>query len=204
MRWAAGNGKDEGNADIITMCFGLGSTSIPDIHTEIKTLVGKGKLIFAAASNGGGNESRAFPANNPGVFAIHAATGIGAKWNRNPPLEHGDNFSTLGVAIDSKWKGEDVSISGTSFATPVAAAIAANALEFTRRSLIYDDDKPDFFQTFVGMRILFDCLKVEVDGYDYIRPWQKGLWEQLKGDKEKQFLEVCDELRYIAIHGRRK
>lgn len=184
------------------MCFGLATTDVPEIREVIDDLVGKGKLIFAAASNGGGNVSRAYPASNDGVFAIHAARGNGERNSMNPPKRFGDNFSTLGVAIDSQWKGKEVSISGTSFATPVAASIAADVLEFTRRALTEDDDRPEFFHSYQGMGVLFRCLKDEVDGYDYIKPWQVGYWEKLKS--EEHFWSVCNNLKYIIKYGKRK
>lgn len=184
------------------MCFGIRCADIPAIRVVIDDLVGKDKLIFAAASNDGGNGTRTYPALNEGVFAIHATNGRGEPSGMNPPKEFGDNFSTLGVAIDSQWKKKELSISGTSFATPVAAAMAANALEFTRRVLTEPDDKPDFFHSYQGMGTLFRCLKDEVHGYDYIKPWQVGYWEKLKD--QQQFWKVCDNLRYIIKYGRRK
>lgn len=189
------------------MSFGLGHADIPDIRTVIDDLVGKKKLIFAAASNGGGNGARAYPACSEGVFAIHATTGLGERSTLNPPLWKGeafDNFSTLGVAVDSQWNNVPLAISGTSFATPVAAAMAANVLEFSRRALTEPGDQPEFFQSYQGMGTLFRCLKSEVDGFDYITPWRIGYWEKLIDDSEEQFWGVCDNLRYIIKYGRRK
>jgi hypothetical protein len=204
LRWAGGTGSADCNADIVTISFGLGNCDIPQIRREIDNLVGKRKLIFAAASNGGGNGTRAYPARNDGVFAIHATKGLGERSRLSPPRLKGsafDNFATLGEAIDSRWKDSDITISGTSFATPVAAAIAANVLEFSRRALIANDDHPEFFDSYQGMGTLFRCLKDKVDGYDYLKPWRPGFWEELRS--RGQFLAVCDNLRHVIKYGRR-
>jgi len=105
-----------------------------------------------------------------------------------------DNFSTLGVRIDSCWDGQDVCISGTSFATPVAAAIAANSLEFIRRKLNQEGDMPEFFSRFAGMRLLFHEMADYIDGYDYVRPWKEGLWDDTNVDDMEA---ICERLREI-------
>jgi subtilisin family serine protease len=106
------------------------------IKPVIERLHDKGKLIFAAASNSGGNGRRAYPAKETGVFAIHATEedGTSPKDLNAPRDSSADNFATLGCDISSYWKGEDVFITGTSFAAPVAASIAANGLAFVRRA----------------------------------------------------------------------
>ncbi|KAL7948569.1 hypothetical protein V8C42DRAFT_314863 [Trichoderma barbatum] len=185
------------NADIIVMSFGLGCTPIPELQSSIEGLVKSNKLIFAAASNSGGNEPRAFPAKQKGVFCIHVSDGKGNKVGINPPPIVGiDNFSTLGNAIDSKWDGKDVYISGSSFAAPIAAGIAANALEFIRRNLTDLTDHPDFFYRYQGMSALFRCLSDGMDGYDYVKPWKRFLWDDDRFDKE-----ICSALRDLAAFG---
>jgi Subtilase family len=193
LKWASG---PECNADIIVMAFGLGQNPDPEIQLFIKTLVKEGKLIFAAASNGGGNEHRAFPAKEAGVFCIHVSDGKGNKTGINPPCVAGDNFSTLGFAIDSKWEGKEVYINGSSFAAPVAAAIAANALEFIRHTLTGPGDDPGYFYRYQGMRALFCCLADGMDGYDYVKPWKRYLW-----DDETDPVNICSALRAIVIYG---
>ncbi|KAL6886896.1 peptidase S8/S53 domain-containing protein [Trichoderma evansii] len=193
LEWACGS---DCNADIIVMSFGL--SQIPDtrLKPSIKRIVEKGKLLFAAASNGGGNEARAYPASEDGVFCIHVSDGKGNKVGINPAPVHGDNFSTLGNAIDSKWDGEEVYINGSSFAVPIAAAIAANALEFIRHTLTDQGDRPEFFYTPLGMKNLFRCLSDSIDGYDYVKPWKRYLW-----DDERDPADTCSALRAMVTHG---
>ncbi|KAI1317242.1 peptidase S8/S53 domain-containing protein [Xylariaceae sp. FL0255] len=189
-------GGPDCNADIIVMSFGLGQTPNPQLQSLIKFLVEKGKLIFAAASNGGGNEPRAFPANEAGVFCMHVSDGKGNKVGINPAPVGIDNFSTLGNAIDSRWDGEDIYINGSSFAVPIAAAIAANALEFIRHALTDQEDRPGYFYHYQGMRALFHCLSDGMDGYDYVKPWKRYLW-----DEETHPEDTCSALRAIVTYG---
>jgi subtilisin family serine protease len=179
------------NADIVNLSFGS-PWEMPTIKPKLRGLIQKHKLVFAAASNSGGNGPRAYPARERNVFAIHATNDRGDKASgMNPaPISTMDNFSTLGVNIDSFWKGKEVSISGTSFATPIAAAMAANAVEFVRRTLT-EDDHPDYFMAYGGMRVLFHCMSQEIDGYSYVKPWQDGLWDNRSNVREK--------LREIAV-----
>ncbi|KAK4209363.1 intracellular serine protease [Rhypophila decipiens] len=185
------------HADIINLSFGLRlgeASQYKDLQDEITRLVKARKLIFAAASNTGGNGTRPWPANQLGLFCIHAANEPG-KPNRvdmNPdPEEWLDNFSTLGQEINSYWKGEYRSISGTSFATPVAAAIAANVLEFARHKL--SADVVTHFSSYGGMRTLFRSHMVNnsMNGvYHYLRPWKEGLWDGRTEDEVAARLEL--------------
>ncbi|OTB13976.1 hypothetical protein K445DRAFT_368160 [Daldinia sp. EC12] len=184
-------------ADIIVMSFGLGQAPIPVLQALISNLVRQNKLIFAPASNSGGNEERAFPAREPGVFAIHVSDGHGNKAGINPnPAKEGFNFSTLGNAIDSMWEGKEIYITGSSFATPIAAAIAANALEFIKHTLTKEGDNPGYFYNYQGMEALFDCLSNERDRYNYVKPWRKYLWHRDTKDEETYYA-----LKAITMYG---
>lgn len=140
------------------------------------------KLIFAAASNTGANGSRSWPASQRGVFCIHATNERGvANPGLNPvALSHQDNFATLGDTVRSHWDGKSRCISGTSFATPVAAAVAANVLEFARQHLARDH--ADVFARYGVMRRLFRDHMTDNGGsdgvYHYIKPWRTGLWDE--------------------------
>ncbi|RKK98519.1 hypothetical protein BFJ68_g13594 [Fusarium oxysporum] len=186
-------------ADIITMSFGLGDAAMPTLRPVIKKLKTAQKLIFAAASNSGGNGKRAYPANEAGVFAIHATKGDGSTpENLNPPRLHGpDNFATLGWKIPSSWNGDDVFISGTSFATPVAAAMAANLMEIICRTPTESNGRGSRRVGGYGdMRRLLLKMQHEVGNYQYLRPWAQGMF-----DGNKDFSEMRDELQSLLIGG---
>ncbi|KAL7943958.1 peptidase S8/S53 domain-containing protein [Trichoderma barbatum] len=168
------------NADIINLSFSLGSTAEPGVERVIKNLISNNKLIFAAASNTGGYGSRLWPAKQPGVFAIHAANEFGTvDPDMNPqPLTNTDNFSTLGCKVNSYWGGHHRSISGTSFATPVAAATAANILEYARRT--QPENVVKGLTRYSAMRTLFRNYMTlnKVEGaYHSFHPWAEGLWD---------------------------
>lgn len=170
-----------------------------DLRSEIDRLVAQKKLIFAAASNSGGNGSRPFPASHRGVFCIHATDDRGVANQRMNPIPLGDeeNIATMGDKIESYWAGKRCCISGTSFATPIAAAIAANVLDFTRRHLARDD--ADMFARYGIMRTLFRNYMTDngkVDGvYHYIKPWRRGLWE-----RDAEAASIVEKLKEISIH----
>lgn len=128
---------------MITISFGYPSrpTGHPVLEDAIRRVHFKNVLMFAAASNNGGNRGRAFPARQDEVICIHATDGYGnpSSFNSSPMKDH-DNFSTLGEDVESAWPvrlGKPTSHGvcktrkfGTSFATPIAAGIAAFLLQF--------------------------------------------------------------------------
>ncbi|CZR58461.1 uncharacterized protein PAC_08353 [Phialocephala subalpina] len=196
IRWAT----DECDAHIITMSFGLDIR--PGAVTKaIKAAIDRGKLVFAAASNSGGNLPRAYPASLTGVICVHATDGMGNQASFNPSRERGnDNFATLGNGIESRWKRETVIKSGTSFATPIAAGIAANVLEFARHHLteIYDRNKYERLCSYSGMRQMFICMSSPRGDYDYVSPWK--IFPQQKagrGQVEDHIKEICDNIRML-------
>jgi hypothetical protein len=91
------------NVDIISMSFGFESQN-KDIDAAIDRAFKADKLMFAAASNEGGNKRRSRPARSPQVICMHACDGKGNKGDMSPsPMSNRDNFTTLGVAVQSKW-----------------------------------------------------------------------------------------------------
>ncbi|KAG4282129.1 hypothetical protein FPRO06_11032 [Fusarium proliferatum] len=184
-------------ADIITLSFGLDDAAQQVLQPVIVKLVKSQKLIFAAASNSGGNGKRAYPANQCGVFAIHATKGDGSPPdNLNPPALNGvDNFATLGWEIPSFWNGNKVVIKGTSFATPIAAALAANLMEIIRCTPTTEDGKGSRRVSGYGdMHKLLSTMQHEIGNYQYLRPWAQGMF-----DGSKDLSEMQDVLQDILI-----
>ncbi|EXK77688.1 hypothetical protein FOQG_17614 [Fusarium oxysporum f. sp. raphani 54005] len=152
------------NVDIISMSFGLRQPAARDngdeaeeqsardkyhkIVDEIETAIrdASPRLIFAAASNSGKNDPRAFPANDDRwVICVHASEGNGEDGGINPEIQSGFNFMTLGMGLElmerenfvkngrARSRFKSVVKSGTSFATPIAAGIAATVLDLVSR-----------------------------------------------------------------------
>ncbi|KAH7175282.1 peptidase S8/S53 domain-containing protein [Dactylonectria macrodidyma] len=176
LRWAAGAAE----CDIINLSLGLGDRAVQTLRPVIKELIDRGKLIFAASSNAGLNGRLPFPANQNGVFAIHATDSKGNIPNGiNVPSErYQNNFATLGYQVPSRWKGKEIFKTGTSFATPVAVAIAADVLEFVRRAppRLQSNNRQHFF-TYRGMRQILEHMSTASGNYDYIRPWRNDMFD---------------------------
>ncbi|KAH7122111.1 hypothetical protein B0J13DRAFT_566966 [Dactylonectria estremocensis] len=162
------------DVDIISMSFGLDKRN-DSLDKAVNKAVAAGKILLAAAGNNGNNNPRAFPATNRHVICIHASDGKGKDGKISPQaLENDDNFMTLGIAVPLTWKSNQVFMSGTSFSTPIAAAIAADVLEISK-SMPMTPEQQDRLYSCDGMRKIFMLLSPGVDGrYRYVVPW--GLW----------------------------
>lgn len=173
------------------MSFGYKSLK-SEIQKAIKDAHYKDRIIFAAASNYGGNGGVAYPANQQSkVICVNASDGYGNKTGFNPwhkPEEV--PFSTLGAGIELNGKDGIVYKSGTSFATPIAAGIAALILEYAMASpkLELDPEQEKRLFSCDGMRDLFDLMSKEIDGYKYVAPW--NLWQERWSDTL-----VCEKIR---------
>jgi hypothetical protein len=145
----------------------------------------KNVIMFAAASNVGGQDEVSWPAKSEHVICLHASDGMGNKSSFTPDLrKHTDNFSIIGMKVLSSspshlQNGPQVRMSGTSCATPVAAGIAANVLEIaglylSRQKDLSSEDETCWqdLRSRSGMCEVFRLMSRDRDGYDYIRPWR--------------------------------
>ncbi|KAF3314501.1 hypothetical protein TWF173_004584 [Orbilia oligospora] len=161
---------DTWKVDIISLSLGLEAPN-PKIEAAItKVTAGKSTLVFAAAGNHGIHQYQAWPAYRRDVIGINAADGKGGLARSfNPlPVPNRPNFATLGIGTRSTWKGDEVRRSGTSFAVPIAVAIAANMLEYSRRH------KLDCERRLYSVPIMEQLLKSisrEIDGFYFLMPW---------------------------------
>jgi len=165
------------------------------IDAALDNAIDAGKLIIAAASNNGGLSGRARPARQEGVICIHATDGKGNKGGMNPsPMANRDNFATLGVAVPSKWKGNDVWKSGTSFAVPIAVGFAADVLEFAKyRCTNLKPRKLKILHRKQGMQAIFWKMAEERDGYDFIHPVR--LWKNWQDTRtERQAAKAIEDI----------
>ena len=166
------------DVDIISMSFGLTSESLindeqlrrafRDIDAAIRRA--KSKIFFSAAANNGSHGPRTFPANHDDVICIHASNGKGKDGGISPdPEPTVDNFMTLGIALDFGGRRK----SGTSYAAPMAAAMAAHILYTTDSLLDLPETAIDRLRTGRGMRQMLRlmCGPSYIGGYPFVAPW---------------------------------
>lgn len=150
------------------------------LSNAIAKAYSKKVIMFAAASNGSGTRGQAFPASHDWVFSVHSTDGIGNVSSFSPDEKepmHG--FALPGESIESSWPGQinKVMKSGTSFATPLAVALAANMLEYVKQKLTtMPQDLRKQLDGHSGMRLLlFSIVDREGSsklGHHYLRPWR--------------------------------
>jgi hypothetical protein len=163
---------------------------------------GRSRIVFAAAGNRGGNTSLGWPASMQGVIAIHATDGLGGAAPFNPTSTP-NSFATLGRDIKSSWwvkegrkpTDKPVYLSGTSFATPIAAAIAADVLEYARWKLRPNSRQNGLLHSPRYMREIFAKMMQPRFGYNYVQPWL--LWEKGWENAAGQSIPVDEVLREI-------
>jgi len=173
----------EQNVEIISISTGFSqkAAGYEELERAIERAYFAHVLIFAAASNGGGNNDRAFPARDKHVFCIHSTDATGTRSKFSPTAENFVyNFATLGEAIESFWptylcKDDEDTVrvkSGTSFATPIAASIAAFLLLYARVHL--DPEKANRLKRPSAMEALLHRIskstraKKDRDDYQYL------------------------------------
>ncbi|KAI9146880.1 Vegetative incompatibility protein [Paramyrothecium foliicola] len=198
---------NEWDVDIISMPFGLREYS-QSIHDAIFNALKKQTLLFAAASNDGGNLGRTFPAKHPGVFCIHSTDGMGNSSIFNPAAHVRDvNFSILGEHVSSHWpsgiKGHNKNVnilSGTSIATSIAAGVAASVLSFVRQheQSVFQEGGPllgPWLKDYESMQLVLQKMASQRDGYDYIMP--HSLFDDKLTDAEiyNQIKDIRRQLR---------
>ncbi|OTA82501.1 hypothetical protein M434DRAFT_42330, partial [Hypoxylon sp. CO27-5] len=128
--WAIGN-----HVDLVNMSFGYDSA--PEEVEEALERARQNKIVvFAAMSNGGSLKEPTWPAREA-IYSIgiHSCDGNGTRSGFTPlSRPSADNFMTTGENVVTHWpkeKGGPFRLdNGTSFATPVAVAMAALILAF--------------------------------------------------------------------------
>lgn len=213
MAWALDNG-----VDIISMSLGF-ETWQHQISKQIDRARQEHVLVFAAASNDGhfAPDYGVYPAWAPTVVCINSSKGSGARSDFNP--RHTDdkvNFMFLGedISIPGLKSGTEGAptglLSGTSYATPIAAGTAALVLdlvriEVARRSLPYPKIER-CLKTYEGMSAVFKEMSggkpTHGNDYYHVQPWtllgEKGPPLSIDGVNESKswytLSRICERL----------
>jgi hypothetical protein len=144
-------------------------------------------VVFAAAGNEGGNEDVFWPAKlyeTGDVIRVNASDSYGNPSGFNPTAGSGHRICTLGEAVpscDKDAQKQTIHRSGTSFATPIAVAIAAILLGFMDNAdeLAVPEDfeaRKRRLRTRSGMeKVLCKTCVLQGGeqraGFSYITPW---------------------------------
>ncbi|KLU82019.1 hypothetical protein MAPG_01098 [Magnaporthiopsis poae ATCC 64411] len=161
--------------DIVSMSFGFldeKEQGCGELREAVLRAHASGVLMFAAASNVGAyGMAPAFPARLSNVFCIYSGDGMGNCSRTSPTARrHGFNFLTLGEGVESAWprllsqNPWTKRKSGTSFATPIAAGLAAALLLYAHQNLPPEDAKK--FKEYDKMRDWLFHASNERNGYD--------------------------------------
>jgi hypothetical protein len=221
------------NVDIISMSFGLRPPAtrsdatqdqqrkalqdfqalVDDIQDAIRNASIKApRVMFAAASNSGKNEKRAFPARyDPWVICVHASDGNGNDGGINPPPQSGINFMTLGIGLElleRHWVAAGKTRraaykraykSGTSFATPIAAGIAATVLDLAARVSFVNDRVKKKLRRCEEMRKVLELMSTPAQNfggqYSFLAPWNH--WERHWQANEVKRRAVWDAINLL-------
>jgi hypothetical protein len=178
------------------------------IRKEVEYAANRNVLMFAAASNCGINAPRAFPANiKHHIIGVHASDGNGNDGKINAdalPREY--NFTTLGIALKAPnlHGGDWVYKSGTSFATAVAAGMAAVMWDMGDRPELMAKKTRTRLRTHKGMELMFHLMSKRDrtrGAYDHVAPWllwkrdsqldEKG-WRRARRKIEDAFVEAIE------------
>lgn len=171
---------DNWHAHIISMSFGFDNLTqkLDCIKREILYAHSKETVLFAAARNNGGVKGIAYPASQTEVICINSTDGEGNPSPFNPSPKEDKNFSTLGEAVLSSWpRSVQQRMTGTSFATPIAAGIAAVTMDYMeqkRRGWSEENDRyvAKKIKTRGGIIAVFDKhLSDPRSGFRFLCPW---------------------------------
>lgn len=154
---------------------------MPAIEAALKQALHEDTLVFSAASNDGGNSGVAYLAMLPRVMCVYSTDGDGngSPYNSSKSSKlsgPGDYFGIVGESVKGAWpltlspKTGPVSrrMSGTSVATPVAAAVAACVIGIVRDLKI--DTGSWKLKSHEAMSRVFRAMGTERDGLTYMNP----------------------------------
>ncbi|KAM3549323.1 hypothetical protein ARSEF4850_008923 [Beauveria asiatica] len=172
------------DADIISLSLAMRVESRDIDEALSHALLPGSKIIFAAAhSNAGRHEGPSWPGRKLGIIAIHGTDGDGQPLGTNASVGRQDYFATLGLDIPVReqfatTRSRCVYASGVSYATPIAAGIAANMLEILRHEASHRvSDVKKWFYNGRYMKALLNAISQRDDRCCFVQPWT--FWHEI-------------------------
>ncbi|KAJ3549807.1 hypothetical protein NM208_g305 [Fusarium decemcellulare] len=217
---AVQHATDIWNVDIICMAFGLGVLSPRVLRVPAPP------LVFAAASNDGRKRQRTFPSRyKESIFCVYASEGNGEDSDLNPKMGRGFSLMTLGAGLEVFRKEffienggmhcrfKKVEMSGTSFATPIAAGIAATILDLARRVEAINEtgylcgtmaSLEEWTRMPAVIQGILENLTNTTPSYEYPEMEPNGLFEvTYEHPANEETCDDCDEAREITRRPRK-
>ncbi|KAK8148439.1 hypothetical protein G3M48_010185 [Beauveria asiatica] len=172
------------DADIINLSLAMRVESRDIDEALSHALLPGSKIIFAAAHNNAGrHEGPSWPGRKLGIIAIHGTDGDGQPLGTNASVGRQDYFATLGLDIPIReqfatTRSRYVYASGVSYATPIAAGIAANMLEILRHEASHRvNDVKKWFYNGRYMKALLNAISQRDDRCCFVQPWT--FWHEI-------------------------
>ncbi|KAF8861654.1 subtilisin-like protein [Acephala macrosclerotiorum] len=170
--------EEKWKVDIINMSFGWDYNDHPGVKKAIATARAQDVLLFASTSNFGVTtlNDMLYPALADEVISVDAADGMGepATFNPSSIMPGKERFSAPGIGLSSPVH-EDEQFDGTSFASPIAAGVAALILEFARQTpLAGSPSVSACLHARDGIALILRAMKKQkgVDPFQFLCPWQ--------------------------------
>jgi hypothetical protein len=173
------------------------------IHSALREAQRKRILIFAAMANGGVHEDAAWPAKESQLaIGVHSCADLGAtsSWFTPGPIDDNLNFMVIGERIPASGllakDRENCYVEGTSFATPVAVAMAALILAFANQRMCKaprDECEEklrqrgihwDYIWLNEGMRRVLKAISMKSRCKGYLSISHKLLWNDYRDDRD--------------------
>jgi len=209
IRWAV----EEKHVHIISISFGFPNAdkSLEPIRRAILEAHAADVLIFAATGNKGKGDAIEFPACLDEVISVGSTDGEHKKSSFVPTkLGPGKRLCAIGEALEAAWIKPTTADSnriahctqqrkaGTSYATPIAAGIAATIMDLIWSDRAEHSHQCQILRTNRGMMAVLERMveRGEGDTYDYLEPW-KYLSAQFYADVEALGVHILGVLRTV-------
>jgi subtilisin family serine protease len=171
---ASDTSKDGWNVDIINMSFGWEKND-GTIKLALESAYQRKVLLFASTTNSGALQvnEMLYPARSRYVTAVDAATGYGKS---APFAATGSNkarFAAPGLQVKGPNGRSLHRVEGSSYASPIAAGIAALILEFSRQyPLGQDATVEEYLKKQSGMELIMDLMSPHStsEGAKFLQP----------------------------------